>query len=845
MNLTQIKNSISGEQMLTQLKNIKINSQILKTSAISAGISALIDESISMQNDVKTVAAAISSVSIGTNIDNRSIENPIHLGRNLSALTDKSIVIGNNVKTKQKDGKGWENIAIGNYIRATGKNSVAIGNGDDSFSANGHPNGDFGNRGADGDYSIAIGNAGAEGEGAIAIGQQAHAKKHGISIGRMQQKSGTTALEFSNDTCRKTGENSITIGTYALASADNAIAIGHGATATLSNQTIIGAPEQPADASHMTWIGRTADAEKIWFGDKNLADIVETNTGNVVNKAGDTGIGTLGLSANLTVGENVFCMANDPITAKGSIAAGSSSYVTPKSCMKIQSVTSCEIDNGKYYVIQVDGKLSSELQKININNPVAFNGNSSSIYANPQKITRIDAASGKLYFVLSDDISYGPDTVTTYFQTTCNKTVSDHLIIFYNQPLISGNYTFNTSGPAYSFGEINTVMCDDSIAVGTRNKSIGRGSCGIGFWNEAGHFATAIGGGNKAYAKYSIAMGCNTATNTTGTGNIPNVVIMNPASNAFAWSAGNGTADQYVISAKNRAGTFNINPVGDAGGFYIGHKNLPAIVREIVDGYNISDTNARVIAVDISGEELTTTTTAAAFVDEYIDKMKPVYVDGAEPEQKTSDEIKVEVEHLYAMTKEGEDQYAYYQIHVTQNEDNENEYEWRRVTEKNKTSYIKKEGDTDIGNLHLSGELSVDGKVSFEKGIYIGNAPETLYAPSANMMFALGQNLSVLGTNSMTIGSGCIAGTNVLSVVDMYFSDNHTNGMSPNTIKMDSVDGLAAGMTYLLKITNNYGTTGNILSVNAETKSYFMRLDSCNNVFELSCRRRKNPGNRR
>lgn len=86
------------------------------------------------------------------------------------------------------------------------------------------------------------------------------------------------------------------------------------------------------------------------------------------------------------------------------------------------------------------------------------------------------------------------------------------------------------------------------------------------------------------------------------------------------------------------------------------------------------------------------------------------------------------------------------------------------------------------------------------------------------MMFALGQNLSVLGTNSMTIGSGCIAGTNVLSVVDMYFSDNHTNGMLPNTIKMDSVDGLAAGMTYLLKITNNYGTTGNILSVNAETK---------------------------
>lgn len=99
---------------------------------------------------------------------------------------------------------------------------------------------------------------------------------------------------------------------------------------------------------------------------------------------------------------------------------------------------------------------------------------------------------------------------------------------------------------------------------------------------------------------------------------------------------------------------------------------------------------------------------------------------------------------------------------------------------------IKLSGAINVGDIELSGKLSVKNGADFERGIYIGNAAGTVCAPSANMMFMLGQNLSVFGTNSIAIGSNCVAGTNVLSVVDMYLADQPT--LPENTIKLDSVD---------------------------------------------------------
>jgi len=177
-------------------------------------------------------------------------------------------------------------------------------------------------------------------------------------------------------------------------------------------------------------------------------------------------------------------------------------------------------------------------------------------------------------------------------------------------------------------------MCDDSVAIGALNNVVGRSSTALGFRNDTGHFGTAIGGGNKAYAKFSIALGCNTATNTSGKGDISNVIILNPARNAFAWSAGEGQNDQYIISSYSRARTFNINPKGGATGFYIGNRNLPSIVREIVDGVNVSDSEARIISFEYNGDTLINTYTAEAFVDEYVDKFKPTY-DDVDPEEKT------------------------------------------------------------------------------------------------------------------------------------------------------------------------------------------------------------------
>lgn len=197
----------------------------------------ILNTTVGLDTGIRKIENAISTVTIGrelaSNFD-RNTATQIMLGFNLSSEIDKSIIIGRESKTGKaldKNGKpnGWESIVVGNFAQAYGKNAITIGNGDDSFQTN---YGDWsGNRGASGDYSIAIGNAGVEGRGGIAIGQQAHTLEHGIQIGRMNQGG---SLETDPLKCVRTGRGAITIGTYSVASADNSIVIGNGYKATVS-----------------------------------------------------------------------------------------------------------------------------------------------------------------------------------------------------------------------------------------------------------------------------------------------------------------------------------------------------------------------------------------------------------------------------------------------------------------------------------------------------------------------------------------------------------------------------------------------------------------------------------
>jgi len=76
-----------------------------------------------------------------------------------------------------------------------------------------------------------------------------------------------------------------------------------------------------------------------------------------IKKSGDSDIGTLTLSSNLEVGKNAKCGYINSVKKHGSVAAGDSSYVTPRSCMAIKRVSS----ESDCYVIEVDPTLSSVL----------------------------------------------------------------------------------------------------------------------------------------------------------------------------------------------------------------------------------------------------------------------------------------------------------------------------------------------------------------------------------------------------------------------------------------------------------------------------------------------------
>ena len=285
---------------------------------------------------------------------------------------------------------------------------------------------------------------------------------------------------------------------------------------------------------------------------------------------------------------------------------------------------------------------------------------------------------------------------------------SNTYVIFPEMPWFG---TYKLGDGAHVEGYANIAM-EDAGAYGVNNFSVGRYSHTIGNANKANYMATAIGSGNAAFGSGSIAMGGSgqAAASTLETNSIVS------AANAFAWS-GNG---KYEIPVGKRDKTFNINPAGGANGFYIGHRTLPSIVREIVDGHGTGDDSARIIKIDIDGETFTANTTAEQFVNAYIDPNKIVYNDGEEGETtipKTPDEIKEEAEHLYAMTTEGDDKYNYYGIEVAQSGTPAvNSYSWKRVTEKAGVAYVKKDGDSDIGPLMLSSDLSVNAAQNIKIG---------------------------------------------------------------------------------------------------------------------------------
>lgn len=74
---------------------------------------------------------------------------------------------------------------------------------------------------------------------------------------------------------------------------------------------------------------------------------------------------------------------------------------------------------------------------------------------------------------------------------------------------------------------------------------------------------------------------------------------------AFAWNGDDARADQYVSHGK---GTFNVNPVGGAEGFYVGEKKLSEVISEWVankaDKEALDELAAKVDAANASLEEV-------------------------------------------------------------------------------------------------------------------------------------------------------------------------------------------------------------------------------------------------
>lgn len=139
---------------------------------------------------------------------------------------------------------------------------------------------------------------------------------------------------------------------------------------------------------------------------------------------------------------------------------------------------------------------------------------------------------------------------------------------------------------SFAVGQNNTVGGTIGFAVGSQNKVEKSKSVAIGDANTLSAESTqAIGTLNQVSGKYSIALGVKCRANDSG---------------SFVWSGSDKNfAALFPVYYSHGKGTFNVNPVSGAAGFYIGEKSLSSMLSDIHEDY-ISDAAGNKINADLS-----------------------------------------------------------------------------------------------------------------------------------------------------------------------------------------------------------------------------------------------------
>lgn len=154
----------------------------------------------------------------------------------------------------------------------------------------------------------------------------------------------------------------------------------------------------------------------------------------------------------------------------------------------------------------------------------------------------------------------------------------------YGEPIdIDEPASGNSGTGSMSYGYQCTAGGDNSVAIGCFAMTLGRYSAAIGLNCVAsGKNSFALGSANVAAGAGSIALGGSYPANYPADAMGKNV--KNFATDAFAWSgtsrSGSGTGTRYEVP-KDRAGTFNINPIGGLSGIYVGDESLASQVVDV------------------------------------------------------------------------------------------------------------------------------------------------------------------------------------------------------------------------------------------------------------------------
>ena len=270
---------------------------------------------------------------------------------------------------------------------------------------------------------------------------------------------------------------------------------------------------------------------------------------NYIHMSGDSNIGTLELSGDLTANSLSSLNATfgqNNISKSGSVAEGSSNHA-------IASFSHAEGDGDSYagsksftiVTISTDKKtitLDTDISEIALSDELIIQNIGAS---DLNKITSIDVEN---------------KTIVLESEVGTNTKVGNYVMVMH-KPWLG---TVTRGDGAHVEGYSNMAF-EDAHAENIFNAAYGKYSHCHGNANKAGWMATAFGSGNSALGNGSIAIGGD--QNTQGKYGVCDTNAIVKGTNSFAWS-GNG---KYEVSTNS---TFNINPIGGTKGFYIGNEPL-------------------------------------------------------------------------------------------------------------------------------------------------------------------------------------------------------------------------------------------------------------------------------